>query len=51
MAEKKDAIAAIYTKLNAETCSQCTARVFHECNLEQPQMMTASEQQPKGAMT
>ena len=50
-AEKKDAIAAIYTKLNAETCSQCTARVFHECNLEQPQMMTASEQQPKGAMT
>lgn len=47
-AEKKDAIEAIYIRLNAETCAQCSTRVFHECKLEQPQL-TVSEPQPKGA--
>ena len=35
-AEKKDAIAAIFTKLDAKICEQCSARIFFECNLERP---------------
>jgi SulP family sulfate permease len=31
--DKKQAIAAIYDQLDADTCSRCTARVFYECNL------------------
>ncbi len=43
-AEKKDAIATIFNKLDADTCARCTARVFHECKLGQSQTATTEPQ-------
>ena len=43
-AEKKDAIAAIFAKLDAEKCARCSARIFHECKLIQPQIDEAKQQ-------
>jgi sulfate permease, SulP family len=33
---KEDAISYIYSKLDANTCKTCTARIFNECKAEQP---------------
>ncbi|MBI1423508.1 MAG: sulfate permease [Gammaproteobacteria bacterium] len=47
-ADKKEAIATIFAKLDKDKCSNCTARVFHECKLDQVQT-NESELQAKGA--
>ena len=47
--EKKDAIAAIYAKLDRDKCASCRARIFYEC--QQDQSLPAPDQAKSAGMS